>query len=79
VVALPIDRALVVTVSSLDPTPILPHACQLEQSLALGRAKEFAHTTKVLAPIALVSIFFKTINALELYILQAQIPFARIH
>jgi len=57
VVALPIDQAVVVTMPSLDPTPILPHACQLEQSLALGCAKEFAHTTKVLAPIALASTF----------------------
>ncbi len=57
VVALPIDHALVVTVPSLDPTPILPHACQLEQSLALGCVTEFTHTTKVLAPIALASTF----------------------
>jgi hypothetical protein len=53
-----------VIVLSLDPTPILPHACQLEKSLALGHAKEFAHTTKVLAPIALVSTFYEIINAL---------------
>jgi len=53
-----------VIVPFLDPTPILPHACWLGQRLALGRAKEFAHTTKVLADIALASTFFETINAL---------------
>jgi hypothetical protein len=62
VVALFTYRALVVIVPFLDPTPIFPHACQLMQSLALGHAKEFAHTTKVLAPIALVSTFSETIN-----------------
>ncbi len=64
VVALLIDWAFMVTVPFLDPTLILPHARQLEQSLALGRAKEFAHTTKVLAPIALASTFFEIVNAL---------------
>ncbi len=62
--ALPTNPALVVIMPFLDPTPILPYACWLGQRLALGRAKEFAHTTKVLAPIALASTFFETINAL---------------
>lgn len=62
--ALPTNWALVVIVFFLNPTPILPHACRLKQSLALGCAKELAHTTKVLAPIALASTFFETINAL---------------
>ncbi len=64
VVALPTNRAPIVTVPSLDPTPVLPHACHLGQSLALGHVKEFAHTTKVLAPIALGSTFSKIVNAL---------------
>ncbi len=63
-VALPTNPALVVIMPFLDPTPILPYACWLGQRLALGRAKEFAHTTKVLAPIALASTFFETIDAL---------------
>jgi len=64
VVALPTNRALVLIVPFLDPIPIVPYACWLRQSLALGRAKEFAHITKVLAPIALASTFFETINTL---------------
>ncbi len=63
-VALPTYQAPVVIMLSLDPTPILPHACQFKKSLALGHAKEFTHITKVLAPIALVSTFYETINAL---------------
>jgi len=63
-VALRTNQALVVIVPFLDPTPILPHPCRLGQSLALGCAKELTHTTKVLAPVALSSTFFETINAL---------------
>jgi len=63
-VALPTNWAHVVIVPSLDPTPIFPHACQLEQSLTLGHAKEFTHITKVLTPIALASTFSETINVL---------------
>jgi hypothetical protein len=58
------DWGPLVTMLSLDCTPIFPPIRQLGQSLALGCAREFACVAKVLTPLAPTPTFFEIINIL---------------